>query len=165
MDWKENIKFRLKDGNVIEVHIAMLILSYSRFLIFSVSTTKSQEILKSFLTQSFEMIENLRKARNERRLEIRLKHYSKYKLLIIDEIGYLPIDVEDAKLFFQVIDRRYEKKSTILTTNINSKAWDEVFQDTKIANAILDRVLHHASIVSIVGKSYRFKNHFPSEKE
>ncbi|EPF0069563.1 ATP-binding protein [Staphylococcus pseudintermedius] len=143
----------------------MLILSYSRFLIFSVSTTKSQEILKSFLTQSFEMIENLRKARNERRLETRLKHYSKYKLLIIDEIGYLPIDVEDAKLFFQVIDRRYEKKSTILTTNINSKAWDEVFQDTKIANAILDRVLHHASIVSIVGKSYRFKNHFPSEKE
>ncbi|EPO5902399.1 ATP-binding protein [Staphylococcus pseudintermedius] len=143
----------------------MLILSYSRFLIFSVSTTKSQEILKSFLTQSFEMIENLRKARNERRLETRLKHYSKYKLLIIDEIGYLPIDVEDAKLFFQVIDSRYEKKSTILTTNINSKAWDEVFQDTKIANAILDRVLHHASIVSIVGKSYRFKNHFPSEKE
>ncbi|WP_330994300.1 ATP-binding protein [Staphylococcus pseudintermedius] len=128
----------------------MLILSYSRFRIFSVSTTKPQEILKSFLTQSFEMIENLRKARNERRLETRLKHYSKYKLLIIDEIGYLPIDVEDAKLFFQVIDRRYEKKSTILTTNINFKAWDEVFQDTKIANAILDRILHHASIVSIV---------------
>ncbi|HGH0795168.1 TPA: ATP-binding protein [Staphylococcus pseudintermedius] len=128
----------------------MLILSYSRFRIFSVSTTKPQKILKSFLTQSFEMIENLRKARNERRLETRLKHYSKYKLLIIDEIGYLPIDVEDAKLFFQVIDRRYEKKSTILTTNINFKAWDEVFQDTKIANAILDRILHHASIVSIV---------------
>ncbi|WP_281063773.1 ATP-binding protein [Staphylococcus coagulans] len=94
---------------------------------------------------------------NQGRLETRLKHYSKYKLLIIDEIGYLPIDVEDAKLFFQVIDCRYEKKSTILTTNINFKAWDEVFQDTKIANAILDRVLHHASIVSIVGKSYRLK--------
>ncbi|PNZ34891.1 IS21 family transposase, partial [Staphylococcus lutrae] len=56
VDWKENIKFRLKDGNVIEVHIAMLILSYSRFRIFNISTTKSQEILKSFLTQSFEMI-------------------------------------------------------------------------------------------------------------
>ncbi|MFB3195660.1 IS21 family transposase [Staphylococcus pseudintermedius] len=56
VDWKENIKFSLKDGNVIEVHIAMLILSYSRFRIFNISTTKSQEILKSFLTQSFEMI-------------------------------------------------------------------------------------------------------------
>ncbi len=110
------------------------------------------------------MIENLRKAHNEGSVETRLKHYSKYKLFIIDEIGYLPIDVEDAKLFFQVIDRRYEKKSTILTTNINFKAWDAVFQDTKKANEILDRVLHHASIVSIVGKSYRLKNHFPSEK-
>ncbi len=109
------------------------------------------------------MIENLRKAHNEGSVETRLKHYSKYKLFIIDEIGYLPIDVEDAKLFFQVIDRRYEKKSTILTTNINFKAWGAVFQDTK-ANEILDRVLHHASIVSIIGKSYRLKNHFPSEK-
>ena len=85
------------------------------------------------------MIENLRKAKLENRLENRLKHYSKYKLLIIDEIGYLPIGSEDAKLFFQLIDLRYEKKSTIFTTNINFNLWNEIFDDPKIANAILDR--------------------------
>ncbi|MRB61658.1 transposase, partial [Bacillus thuringiensis] len=85
--------------------------------------------------------------------------------LIIDEIGYLPIDPEDAKLFFQLIDMRYEKRSTILTTNVNFKSWDEVFQDPKIANAILDRVLHHATVVSIVGQSYRIKDHFSKEND
>lgn len=60
---------------------------------------------------------------------------------------------------------RYEKRSTILTTNINFKTWDEVFQDTKLANAILDRVLHHATVVSIVGQSYRIKDHFNKEND
>ncbi len=59
---------------------------------------------------------------------------------------------------------RYELRSTILTTNANFKSWGEVFQDPKIANAILDRVLHHASVINIVGDSYRLKNHFPSEE-
>ena len=150
---KENIVF-LGPSGVGKTHLATAL---------GIAAAKKRN--STYFIKCQQLIENLRKAHNERRLETRLKHYSKYKLLIIDEIGYLPIDVEDAKLFFQVIDRRYEKKSTILTTNINFKAWDEVFQDTKIANAILDRVLHHASIVSIVGKSYRLKNHFPSEKE
>ena len=69
-----------------------------------------------------DLIQNLKKARIENRLESRLKDYTKYKLLIIDEIGYLPIDSEDAKLFFQLIDARYEKKSTIFTTNVNFKS-------------------------------------------
>ncbi len=99
------------------------------------------------------------------RLEARLKHYGKYKLLIIDEIGYLPIDKEDAKLFFQLIDLRYEKKSTILTTNISFKEWDAVFQDTKLANAILDRVLHHATVVNMVGPSYRIKDHLEKDDD
>jgi len=107
----------------------------------------------------------LKKAKLENRLESRLKHYGKYKLLIIDEIGYLPIDKEDAKLFFQLIDLRYEKKSTILTTNISFKEWDAVFQDSKLANAILDRVLHHATVVNIVGPSYRIKDHLQKEDD
>ncbi|MEK4774592.1 ATP-binding protein [Bacillus cereus] len=86
-------------------------------------------------------------------------------LSLIDEIGYLPIDPEDAKLFFQLIDMRYEKRSTILTTNVNFKSWDEVFQDPKIANAILDRVLHHATVVSIMGQSYRIKDYFSKEND
>ncbi|MFC0561937.1 ATP-binding protein, partial [Halalkalibacter alkalisediminis] len=112
-----------------------------------------------------ELILNLKKAKLENRLEARLKHYGKYKLLIIDEIGYLPIDKEDAKLFFQLIDLRYEKKSTILTTNISFKEWDAVFQDTKLANAILDRVLHHATVVNIVGPSYRIKDHLEKDDD
>ena len=82
-----------------------------------------------------------------------MKHYAIYKLLIFDEKGYLPIDREDAKLFFQLIELRYEKKSTILTTNISFKEWDGVFQDTMLANAILDRVLHPATVVNIIGDS------------
>src|SRR5699024_11893115 len=85
--------------------------------------------------------------------------------IFIDEIGYLPIDPEDAKLFFQLIDMRYEKRSTIFTTNINFKSWDEVFQEPKLANAILDRILHHATVVTIVGDSYRLKDHLAKDSE
>lgn len=92
-------------------------------------------------------------------------HYTKYKLLIMDEIGYLPIEPEDAKLFFQLIDMRYEKRSTILTTNVNFRAWDEVFREPKLANAILDRILHHATVVTIVGESYLLKNHLAKDDD
>lgn len=119
----------------------------------------------TYFIKCHDLIQNLKKARLENRLESRLKHYTKYKLLIIDEIGYLPIDPEDAKLFFQLIDMRYEKRSTIFTTNVNFKSWDEVFQEPKLANAILDRILHHATVVTIVGNSYRLKNHLAPEGE
>ena len=99
----------------------------------------------------------------ENRLDARLKHFNKYKLLIIDELGYLPIDAEDSKLFFQLIDMRYENKSTILTTNINFNSWDDIFYDPIIANAILDRILNHAHVVSISGNSYRRKDHLRQE--
>ena len=69
-------------------------------------------------------------------------------------MGYLPIDQEDSKLFFQLIDMRYEKKSTILTTNMNFSAWDDIFFNLVIANTILDRILHHAHVINITGKSY-----------
>ena len=71
-------------------------------------------------------------------------------MLIIDEIGYLPIGEEEAKMFFQLIDMRYEKKSTIITSNINLSDWGKVFADSLIASAILDRLVHHSSIVPIV---------------
>ncbi|TQR26870.1 transposase, partial [Lysinibacillus sphaericus] len=67
--------------------------------------------------------------------------------------------------FFQLIDARYEKRSTIFTTNVNFKSWDEIFPEPKLANAILDRILHHASVVTIVGDSYRLKHHLTSESE
>ena len=101
----------------------------------------------------------------ENRSETKLKHFTCYTLLIIDELGYLSIDKEDSKLFFQLIDRRYEKKSTIITTNINFNNWDEVFMDPVIANAILDRILHHAHVINITGKSYRLKDYYSDNSD
>ena len=105
------------------------------------------------------LLQQLKRAKVENRLDSRLKYLNRYKLLIIDELGYLPIDKEDSNLFFQLIDMRYEKKSTILTTNINFSDWDSVFYDAVVANAILDRVLHHSHVISINGRSYRVKDY------
>ena len=69
------------------------------------------------------------------------------------------------KLFFQLIDLRYEKRSTILTTNINFNSWDDVFYDPVIANAILDRILHHAHVINITGKSYRLREYMNPDDE
>ena len=110
------------------------------------------------------MISQLKKAKLENRLDDRIRHFTKYRLLIIDELGYLPIEKEDAKLFFQLIDRRYENRSTIITSNINFANWDDTFQDPVIANAILDRVLHHAHVINITGNSYRLKDYYIDER-
>jgi DNA replication protein DnaC len=104
------------------------------------------------------LIEKLNKALYENKFEQKLRHYASYRLLIIDEIGYLPVDKQGANLFFQLIARRYEKKSTIITTNQTFSKWGEVFSDNTLANAILDRLIHHSEIVKITGKSYRIQN-------
>lgn len=129
----------------------------------SIGISAAKKRISTYFIKCHDLIAQLKKAKLENRLEARLKRFTKYKLLIIDELGYLPIDKEDSKLFFQLIDRRYEKRSTIITTNINFSNWDEVFGDPVIANAILDRVLHHAHVVNITGKSYRLKNYFNDE--
>lgn len=131
----------------------------------SIGIAAAKKRTSTYFIKCHDLIQNLKRARLENRLESRLKHYTKYRLLIIDEIGYLPIDHEDAKLFFQLVDMRYEKRSTIFTTNVNFKAWDEVFQEPKLANAILDRILHHATVVTLVGRSYRLKDHLGKENE
>ena len=105
-----------------------------------------------------DLIQVLKKAFLQNRLEDKLKTLSKYKLLIIDEIGYLPIDIEGANLLFQLINRRYEKNSIIITTNKAFSKWGELFGDATIANAILDRLLHHSHIINITGNSYRLKD-------
>lgn len=153
LEKNENIVF-LGPSGVGKTHLAT-----------SIGIAAAKKRTSTYFIKCHDLIQNLKRAKLENRLEARLKHYTKYKLLIIDEIGYLPIDAEDAKMFFQLIDMRYERRSTILTTNINFKAWEEVFQDTKIANAILDRILHHATVVSIIGHSYRIKDHFKKDDE
>ena len=123
----------------------------------SIGVTAAQNRISTYFIKCSDLMETLKKANNEGRLPERLKKLCGYKLLIIDELGYLPITKEESKLFFQLIDRRYERSSTIITTNINFSQWDEVFGDSIIADAIIDRLLHHATVVTIKGKSYRLQ--------
>jgi DNA replication protein DnaC len=121
----------------------------------SIGIAAAKKRVSTYFIKCHDLIDQLKKAYLENRLETRIKHFAKYKLLIIDEIGYLPIGEEEAKMFFQLIDRRYEKKSTIITSNINLSDWSDIFVDNMLASAILDRLVHHSSIVNILGSSYR----------
>ena len=108
-------------------------------------------------TTAAHLIAALTKAHAEGKLDDKLKLYTGPRLLIIDEIGYLPIERQGANLFFQLISRRYERGPMILTSNQSFSAWGEVFGDRVIATAILDRLLHHAVTLNIRGNSYRLK--------
>ena len=125
----------------------------------SLGIVAAKKRYSTYFIKCHDLLQQLKRAKVENRLDSRLKYLNRYKLLIIDELGYLPIDKEDSNLFFQLIDMRYEKKSTILTTNINFSNWDSVFYDAVVANAILDRVLHHSHVISINGRSYRVKDY------
>ena len=103
-------------------------------------------------------MQKLNKAQKENRLDKQLQHLAQYRLLIIDEIGYLPVDHQGSNLFFQLIARRYMNKSTIVTTNMPFSRWGEVFSDNALASAVLDRLLHYSHIIRITGNSYRIKD-------
>ncbi|MDY6839758.1 MAG: IS21-like element helper ATPase IstB [Thermodesulfobacteriota bacterium] len=112
---------------------------------------------RTYFTQAMPLVASLSKAYAENRIEERLKFYCQPKLLIIDEIGYIPIDRHGAHLFFQLVSRRYEKGALILTSNRSFSQWNEIFGDPVIATAILDRILHHSTVINIKGNSYRLK--------
>jgi DNA replication protein DnaC len=104
------------------------------------------------------LVSTLVKARQENRLERQLQQLSYPKVLVLDEIGYLPMTREEASLFFRLVNRRYERASTLLTSNKSFMDWGEVFGDQVIATAILDRLLHHSTTLNIKGESYRLKD-------
>jgi len=104
------------------------------------------------------LIEDLMLCVRDGSLARRLLYYSRLHLLVIDEIGYMPITKEQANLLYQLISMRYEKGCIILTSNYNFEDWGEVFQDNVVAAAIIDRIVHHAKIFYINGASYRLKN-------
>lgn len=109
-------------------------------------------------TTADDLVTSLSRAFQENRLEERLKVYTNPSLLIVDEIGYLPLDKLQSNLLFQVISKRYERGSMIVTSNKGFSAWGEVFAgDPVIASAILDRLLHHSHVINIRGESYRLK--------
>ena len=153
IDKKENILFVGSPG-VGKTHLAS-----------SIGIENAKNNHSTYFINCNDLIQSLKKAYLQNRLEDKLKTLAKYKLLIIDEVGYLPIDVESANMLFQLINKRYEKSSTIITTNKPFAEWGELFGDPMIANAILDRLLHHSHVINIYGNSYRLKDKIQLESD
>ena len=103
------------------------------------------------------LVAALAKAHADGRLEERLTFFAKPKLLIVDELGYLPLEPNAAHLFFQLVWRRYERGSMLITSNRSVGEWGTVFGDAVVATAILDRLLHHSHVITIRGDSYRLR--------
>jgi DNA replication protein DnaC len=111
-----------------------------------------------YFTTLDDMVRHLKAADAIGRLTRKLRTYLRPHVLVIDEVGYQPLERAEANLVFQVISKRYEKGSTLLTSNKGFGEWGQVFGDEVLATAILDRLLHHCDVVPINGPSYRLKN-------
>jgi DNA replication protein DnaC len=109
-----------------------------------------------FLTAA-QLLLDLAAQDSARRLDLKLRFYASVALLVIDEVGYLSFDTRNADLFFQVVNRRYEKKSLVLTTNLAFEDWPTIFPNATCATALIDRVIHHADVLGIRGQSYRLR--------
>ena len=109
-----------------------------------------------FLTAA-QMLLDLGAQESARSLDRRLRFYAGISLLILDEVGYLSFDARNADLLFQVVSRRYERKSLVLTTNLSFQDWPSIFPNATCATALIDRVIHHADVLAIEGESYRLR--------
>ena len=153
MDLKENIIFMGSPGTG-KTHLAV-----------SLGIEAASQRISTYYINFATLMEKFKIAAKENRVEQVVKHYLKYTLLIIDEIGYLPVDKNASYGFFQLIAARYENRSTILTTNQTFSKRGDVFGDNVIANAIIDRLVHHCQIIKITGLSYRIKGKAIFEEE
>lgn len=126
-------------------------------LVIAVGIEACHQGYRTLFISCHELLLRLRTAFEKGTVDRVLRRYARYDLLIIDEIGYLPIQKVEANLFFQLMTMRYEKKPTLITTNIILSRWGELFQNTEIAAAILDRLVHHVKVFKMTGKSYRMK--------
>ncbi len=106
-----------------------------------------------------ELVESMRKAEREGRLRERVRFLARYSLLIVDEIGYLPIGSGGGNLFFQLVNACYERSAMVMTSNRGFGEWADIFGDAVVATALLDRLLHHAIVIPIEGNSYRLREH------
>ena len=102
-------------------------------------------------------IDRLEQAQHRNALDTKLRRLERYSLLIVDEIGYLPLERQAANLLFALVARRYERGSIIVTSNRGFEAWGEILGDAMVAAALIDRLVHHAHIITLKGKSYRLR--------
>lgn len=145
IDNKEHLIF-LGSGGLGKTHLAT-----------AIGFAACQKEIRTFFTTAADMINYLVAAQADHSLDRALKRYVAPRLLIIDELGYLPLDKQGRDLFFQVISKRSQSGSMILTTNKPFKEWGEVFQDTAVASAIAERLIEHGELIKIEGDSYRVK--------
>src|SRR5215218_9026063 len=117
-----------------------------------------QPIPRSSFTTLDDLVRNLKEAEASGRFAKKLQTYLKPAVLVVDEVGYLPLARTDANMVFQLVARRYERGSILLTSNKAFSEWGSVFGDDVLASAILDRLLHHCDVISINGPSYRLKD-------
>jgi DNA replication protein DnaC len=128
----------------------------------SLAVKACQAGLSIYFTNTEDLIKKLKKDQESGRTG-KGRSYSKSALVIVDEVGYTPIDRTECNLFFRFIANRYEKASTIITSNKAFSDWTELFQDAVVVSAFLDRLLHHSVVVNIRGNSYRLKDRFGKE--
>ena len=120
---------------------------------------------RTYFTTAVDLVGHLQAAHLEGSWASKMRTYTGPSVLVIDELGYLPMDATSAHWIFQVVSRRYERGSIVLTSNRGFGDWGQVFADQVVATAILDRLLHHATVVNIKGQSYRMRAHVPSARE
>jgi DNA replication protein DnaC len=116
-----------------------------------------------YFTTLDDMVANLKIAEAAGRFQKKLQTYLKPSVLIVDEVGYLPLSRTEANMVFQLVTRRYERGSIVVTSNKAFSEWGQVFGDDALASAILDRLLHHSDVISINGPSYRLKDHLETK--
>jgi len=114
---------------------------------------------RTYFTTASDLVAGLQSAHLEGNSAAKMRTYTGPSVLVVDELGYLPMDQTSAHWIFQVVSRRYERGSIVLTSNRGFSDWGQVFADQVVAAAILDRLLHHATVVNIKGKSYRMRRH------
>ncbi len=147
LERKENIIF-LGPAGVGKTHLAV-----------SLAIAAAERGRRVYYGTLADLVLSLVEAEHQGRLRERLATLRQPALLIVDEIGYLPVTANGANLFFQLVNVRYERASTVLTSNKSFKEWGDIFGDSVVAAAMLDRLLHHCHIVNIQGNSYRLRNY------
>ena len=147
LDREENVIF-LGPAGVGKTHLAV-----------SLAITAAERGRRVYYGTLADLVLSMVEAEHQGKLRERLAFLRQPALLIVDEIGYLPVTPNGANLFFQLVNARYERNSTVLTSNKSFKEWGDIFGDSVVAVALLDRLLHHCHIVNIQGNSYRLREY------